>query len=226
MAEIKKGGMTFQNKEKLKNYIKFVLNNQDINKLLEGKWLLVVDDVLRGHQEYKQKVGNGSYQIGVTTCPVNPRNRHFFILREDGSSTDFSYIKALTTPSHATEVKKALREVIREQTIAYKDNYFKENAIGKYCICPETGLKITKKTSHLDHYPVQFDEIVSAWLENNKLKIKDVLLEPSRDNDVMNYLVDKDLAKNFYDYHLEVAEYRVVLDAVNRQREKAKGLQF
>lgn len=226
MATYTKGGMTFKSKEKLVNYIRFVLNNQDLDKFLEGKWLAVVDDVLKGHQDYKQKVGEGSYQIGVTTCPVNPKNRHFYILREDGTDTDFSFYKALTAPSHASEVKKALRDLVRDQTVAYKEDYFKKNAVGKYCICPETGLKITIKSSHLDHYPVQFDELVADWLKSNKLKIKDVLLEPSKDNDVMNYLVDKSLEKSFYDYHLKVAEYRVVLSQVNMQREKAKGLKF
>lgn len=226
MAEIKKGGMTFQSKEKLRNYVKYVLNNQDLDKMLEGKWLLVVDDVLKGHQDYKQKVGKGTYQIGVTTCPVNPKNKHFYILREDGSSTDFSYLKALTTPSHATDMKKALRATVKVQTMVYKEKYFNENAVGKYCRCPETGLKITLKTSHLDHYPVQFDEIVSDWLKLNKLKAKDVELEPTKDNEVNTYLVDKELEKSFHDYHLKVAQYRVVLDAVNRQRERAKGLKF
>lgn len=40
MVEIKKGGMTFQSKEKLRNYVKYVLNNQDLDKMLEGKWLI------------------------------------------------------------------------------------------------------------------------------------------------------------------------------------------
>lgn len=222
MAKIVKGGMTFQSKEKLRNYIKFVLNNQDITKMLSGKWFDVVNDVLKDHEHYKQKVGEGTYQIGVTTCPVNPRNRHFYILREDGSSTDFSYYKALSTRSHTTDVKKALRDSVRDQAVSFKEEYFKNNAKGAYCICEETGLKVTKKTSHLDHYPKQFDELVADWLKDKGLKLADIELTPSRDNDVQDYLKDEALAKDFYDYHKENAKYRVVLSAVNMQRKKAK----
>jgi len=225
MAKIVKGGMTFQSKEKLRNYVKYVLNNQDITKMLSGKWFEVVNDVLKDHQNYKEKVGDGEYQIGVTTCPVNPKNRHFYILREDGSSTDFSYYKALSAKSHKTEVKKALRDCVKDQVMTFKENYFKENAKGAYCICPETGLKITKKTSHLDHYPKQFDELVADWLKVKGLKLDDVELLPSKDNDTQDFLKDADLAEDFYQYHLANAEYRVVLTAVNMQRKKAKRTQ-
>lgn len=226
MAKYTKGGMTFQSKEKLINYIRYVLRNQELNKPLEGKWFDVLDDVLKGHENYNQKVGNGSYKIGVQICPVNPKNRHFIVIREDGSVTDFSFYKALTTKTHSSEVKSALRAVVKDQVVDYKKEYFEKNAIGRYCICPETGLKITMKTSHLDHYPKQFDEIVADWLKENKLKIKDIELEESKDNDVTNYLTDKSLAESFYNYHLRVAQYRVVLAQVNLQRKKAKGLEF
>jgi len=225
MAKIVKGGMTFQSKEKLKNYVKFVLNNQNIDKMLSGKWYEVVNDVLKDHSNYKAKVGKGTYQIGVTTCPVNPKNRHFYVLREDGSSTDFSYIKALYAKSHKTEVKKALRDYVKDQAITFKENYFKENAKGVYCICHETGLKITRKTSHLDHYPKQFDELVADWLKEKGLKLDDIELLPSKDNDMQDFLKDTWLADDFYDYHLSNAEYRVVLTAVNMQRKKAKRTQ-
>jgi hypothetical protein len=226
MAAISMGGMTFQSKEKLINYIRFVLNNQELHEPLEGKWFNVINDVLKGHYNYKAKVGTGSYQISVTQCPVNPNNRHFYVIRQDGSSTDFSFYKALAKRSHASEVKKALRDAVVDQSISYKKNYFKDNAVGNYCICPVTGLKITVKSSHLDHYPLQFDEIVSDWLKLNNLKIADIEVKPSYDNKILSEIKDEDLIKNFYDYHLQVAKYRVVLSQVNLQRKKAKGLEF
>lgn len=222
MAAHTKGGITFQNKEKLVNYIRFILYNTLPNEPLKGKWFDVMDDVLRGHQNYLQKVGKGSYAIGVQVCPVNPNNRCFIVIRENGSITDFSFYKALTSKSHSSEVKAALRNIVKDQAIQYKKDYFENNAVGKYCICPSTGLKITMKSSHLDHYPKQFDEIVSEWLKLNKLKLGDIKLESSKDNQVVKSLVDNKLSENFYEYHLKVAEYRVVLSQVNLQREKAK----
>lgn len=78
------------------------------------------------------------------------------------------------------------------------------------------------KSSHLDHYPKQFDQIVHEWCSENNLVLEDIKLEDSKDNSCVNILADKDLEKNFFDYHLRVAEYRVVLNKVNLQRGKWK----
>jgi hypothetical protein len=222
MATHTKGGMTFQNREKLVNYIRFILYNTPEHEPLTGKWFDVMDDVLKGHQNYSQKVGKGKYGISVQVCPVNPENRCFIVMRDSGEITDFSFYKALTSRSYSSEVKAALRNVVKEQAIQYKKEYFAENAVGKYCVCPSTGLKITVKTSHLDHYPKQFDEIVADWLKLNKLKISNIKLEDSKDNQVSKELLDIKLSLSFFEYHLKTAEYRVVLSQVNLQRKRAK----
>jgi hypothetical protein len=182
-----------------------------------------VDGVLRLHTSYQQKVGKGKYEIYTQQCTVNPRNRNFMVRREDGRTTDFSFYKALSPDNKASDVKAALRYSVQDQCIEYKDNYFSENASAKgHVICSETGLKVTKKSSHLDHYPLQFDEIVSNWFKLYKLKLSDIVLEASCDNKRQNELADAKLSESFKTYHEEVAEYRVVLAAVNLQRKKAK----
>lgn len=217
------GGMTFQSKEKLTNYVKYVLNNQKRGTFLEGKWFDVVNDILKQHENYQQKVGAGEYKIGVRACSVNPKNNQFYILRQDGTDTDFSFYKALTKRSQSSKVKESLRGLIKDQMISYKEDYFNENSDSKgYCICPVTNLKITKKSSHLDHYPVQFDQIVSDWLESNNLCFDGIGILPTQDNDTHGTLADENLADSFYKYHLLNAQYRVVLDKVNLQRERWK----
>lgn len=216
-------GKTFKSKSTLTNYVKYVLNNQEVGTSLEGEWFNVVDGVLRLHQNYKQKVGDGEYEIYVQQCTVNPRNRNFMVRREDGSSTDFSFYKALSPDNKASDVKAALRYAVQDQCIEYKDSYFLENASARgHVLCQETGLKVTKRTSHLDHYPLQFDEIVSKWFKLNKLTLSDIILKDSWDNRRQNELADSRLVESFKTYHEEVAQYRIVLAAVNLQRKKAK----
>ena len=220
---IKIAGKTFKSKGTLINYVKYVLNNHEVGTSLGGDWFDVVDGVLRLHTNYKQKVGDGKYEIYIQQCTVNPRNRNFMIRREDDSTTDFSYYKALRPDNKASDVKAALRYAIQDQCVEYKDNYFLENASAKgRVICAETGLKVTKKTSHLDHYPVQFDEIVSTWFKLHKLKLSDIELKDSWDNKRQSELADAGLVEYFQTYHEEVANYRVVLAGVNLQRKKAK----
>ena len=220
---IKIANKTFKSKSSLINYVKYVVNNQEVGVPLDGEWFDVVDGVLRLHSGYKQKAGSGEYVIYTQQCTVNPRNRNFMVRREDGSTTDFSFYKALSPDNKASDVKAALRYAVQDQCIEYKDNYFLKNASARgHVLCHETGLKVTKKASHLDHYPTQFDEIVSNWFKLNKLKLSDIVLEDSWDNKRQNELADTKLVESFRNYHKEVAKYRIVLAAVNLQRKKAK----
>ena len=148
---IKAGGKTFKTKTTLENYCKFVLNNAEIGSYLEGEWELVVTDVLKMHEDFLIKTNGGEgFKVGVRKCFINPRNRQFFILRSDGTDTDFSYRKALSPKSKASYVKETLRALIKEQTNAFKDKYFEENQDSKgYVVCPETGLKLRRRTHTL-----------------------------------------------------------------------------
>ena len=225
---IKAGGKTFKTKTTLENYCKFVLNNAEIGSYLEGEWELVVTDVLKMHEDFLIKTNGGEgFKVGVRKCFINPRNRQFFILRSDGTDTDFSYRKALSPKSKASYVKETLRALIKEQTNAFKDKYFEENQDSKgYVVCPETGLKIKKKDSHIDHYPKQFDEIVKDWAESRNLKSKDIILVQPPENSTFWPLEDKSLEKDFKEYHQKEATYRIVLNKVNLQRGRSKRFDF
>lgn len=220
---IEAGGKKFKTKQTLINYCKYVLNNADIDSFLEGEWFNVINDVLKMHDCYQGKTKNQEYKLGVRQCFINPKNRQFFIESSDGSDTDFSYYKALTSTSKQTRIKQALRSIIKDQVIDFKDNYFLQYQDKRgYVICPETNLKISKKSSHVDHYPVQFDELVKSWFEENNLDSQAIELNNPGDNGTAWIFKDVILEMSFYNYHLDNAKYRVVLDKVNLQRKKAK----
>lgn len=224
---IKAGGKNFKNKTTLTAYCKFVMNNQEKDTLLSGEWEAVMCDVLRMHEDFEEKTKGGPFKIGVRACFINPRNRQFYILRQDGTDTDFSYLKAITSKSKLSYVKETLRDAIKEQTTSYKENYFKENADNKgYVLCPETGLKIKKKESHIDHFPVQFDTIIKNWAKMQGIKSKDIALVRPPDNSTVWGMEDKGLLQSFIDYHGSVAQYRIVLNKVNLQRGKAERAKF
>lgn len=224
---IKAGNKTFKTKTTLASYCQYVLNNAKLNSLLEGEWKEVISSVLRMHEDFEEKTKSGEFQIGVRKCLINPRNRQFFVLRADGSDTDFSYKKAITPKSKAGYVKETLRAMIKDQTVEYKETYFTENQDSKgYVLCAETGLKIKLKDSHIDHYPKQFDEIVKEWVESKGLKSKDIVLIQPPDNSTFWPMEDKALAEDFELFHKSVATYRIVLDKVNLQRGRAPKFNF
>ena len=224
---IKAGGKNFKTKSSLTNYCKFVLNNAEVNSILRGEWGDVLKDVLRMHEDFMEKTLGQSFEIGVRQCNVNWRNRQFYVLREDGSDTDFSYRTAISSKDKLSHLKATLRDSINEQTIAYKNKYFQENADRQgYVKCPETGLKIKKKDCHIDHFPIQFDEIIKNWAELNNLASENILLVPPPDNGTVWFMQDTELLQSFKDYHEAVATYRLVLNKVNLQRKKAKRAIF
>lgn len=224
---IEVAGKKFKTKTTLTAYCKYVLNNAKLNSLLEGEWFDVIDGVLRMHESYTDKVKGQVYSIGVRKCMINGRNRQFYILRADGSNTDFSYLKAMTAKNKKGHIKETLRAAINDQTVEWKDNYFLENADSRgYVICPETDLKIKKKDSHIDHYPKQFDEIIKDWVELNDVKSEEIVLISNGDNTTAWSMEDQDLLETFIEYHKEHATYRIVLNKVNLQRERSKAFAF
>lgn len=224
---IKAGGKNFKTKTTLTNYCKFVLNNAEIDTILRGEWEEVMKDVLRMHEDFLGKTLGKPFEIGVRQCPVNWRNRQFYILRQDGSDTDFSYRIAISSKGKLSHLKATLRDAINSQTIDYKTKYFEDNADRQgYVKCPETGLKIKKKDCHIDHFPTQFDEIIKGWAELNNISSEEVVLVPPPDNGTVWFMQDEELLQSFKDYHEAVATYRIVLNKVNLQRKKSVRAQF
>ena len=216
MIEI--AGKKFKTKATLTAYCKYVLNNADLFTTLRGEWGEVIDGLFHRHYAYDSLTGGVGYEIKVRNCHVNPRNRQFYIEREDGSETDFSYVKCISPKSKSDRIKEILRELIREQTIEYKTKYFAENSDSRgFVICPETNLKMKRNDSHLDHYPKQFNEIVADWFAVNNLTFDSLEI---LSGDECWTLKDRKLSKSFFAYHEKVAEYRVVLDKVNQQRKR------
>jgi len=224
---VEAGGMEFKTKQTLKNYCKFVLNNAKLNSELYGEWFEVINDVLKMHDCYDEKTQGGGYKIGVRTCLINPRNRQFYVLRADGSVTDFSYVKAISSQSKEGKIKDIFRAAINDQTIDYKDTYFNEFGDSKgYVICPETNLKVRKKDSHIDHYPKQFNEIVKDFIDIHNISSESLVIHHPGDNATVWIMEDQELLNKFVEYHHEVAEYRIVLNKVNLQRKKSKSYNF
>lgn len=224
---MKVGGKNFKTKTTLTNYCKYILNNADVGSVLQGEWLAVLKDVVVMHDRFEEKVKGLDYVVGVRACNVNPRNRQFYILRCDGTDTDFSYYKAIGSSSKLRRIKEALREAIRGQMIDYKDNYFAQHSDNRgYIVCPETELKMKRKDSHLDHYPRQFEEILKDWTDIHSIKSDDLVIYPAGDNTNGWLFEDQDILKSFIDFHKDVAEYRVVLNKVNLQRKRSPKIVF
>lgn len=225
---IRAGGKNFQTKLKLRNFCGYILNNAPMNEPLYGDWLAVMDDVLRNHPCYEQIAMGQTYKIMTRRCPINPRNRQFYIEREDGSDTDFSYYKAIKgSQSKISLIKQALRQSVMDQVKEYKTEYFRQHQdhLG-YVVCEETGLKIKMKNSHVDHIGKKFEQIVKDFFDMKGISSEDITLHRGGDNTTCWRFDDMKLYNEFIEYHEKEAKYRVVLDKVNLQKPQGSRAVF
>ena len=223
------GSKVFNTKKELKEYVQGLMYKVKKGEPLKGIQLKVVDTIFRNHPDYEQKTKGMVYQIAVrTSSGPNKKYREFYIIREDDTETDFSYISALSgKSSKISDIKCTLRQVILQQQWDAKTEHFeKHQDRSGYVTCPVTRLKMKYKEAHIDHYPVKFETIVENWFKESGLASETFDLEDGGDNSICDVVKDKSLEKSFYDYHLKHAQYRVVLAKVNLQSPQGKRTMF
>ena len=219
------GSKTFATKKELQDYVQGVLYSVRKGDPLTGIALKVVDTVFRNHPNHEDKTQGQSYKIAARTSsgPLK-QYREFYIIREDGTETDFSYKTALAGKTcKITHIKHALRCIVQQQQWDAKTEYFEKYQDNKgYVVCPVTNLKVKYKESHVDHYPIKFETIVANWFKENNLTSTTLGLQDGGDNAMCMVVSDKALENSFYDYHETNAKYRVILAKANLQAPQGK----
>lgn len=171
-------------------------------------------DVLDRHPESAQKIGCGVASFQVES---NGGSRGFWLTRHDGTRTDWSFLACLTAPTAEQQALAGFRAAARPQIDSFRDECF---ARGKPPICPVTRERLTRKTAHVDH-EIPFDSLVKTFLGPTALR--DVRVEPTRDDATETMLADRVLREAWALYHRSVAKLRLVsaqanLSALRRQR--------
>jgi hypothetical protein len=213
------GGELFENKSAIYDRCKYILNNSWGK--LTGQDSTFMDAVFRMHPRYEDKRGSGDYSIHVVSSVSNSRQKMFLVHQADGSIVDFSYVKVVNPISQETRIKKTLRHSVAGQVRSVRSKLIRDNRDGNgYIRCEVTGLKIKPKDMHLDHYPLQFEEIVDMWFKRDNLTISSFKIKPPKGVSTC-WILPPDVAASFIKFHLEIAEYRMVLDKVNLQRSKS-----
>lgn len=218
------GGLIFSSKDKVRKYIGNLRNKYSFNQVLDADDFLFVCDVLKQHPRAKSKIGAGVASIRV--IPGLYGSWAFQLVRVDGSTTDFSYRKCLTPLSIDRQVKEAARWEVQSQMSAFFYTWQRNTPAGER-VCPFTGEKLSKTNQHVDHTPpATFDALLSEFLEDNGLRMKDVVIDRG-DNRMRQQFKDRDLAVSWQEFHAQRARFRVIsrwanLSIVPRQVHKKK----
>ena len=176
--------------------------------------LAFLQDLLRRHPDAESKIGIGVASIFVDRNPQYPSTRTFFLVRVDGSSTDFSFMECLRPTPHDKKVLRAFRAAVEPYTLQFKRDHF--DRVGEPAICPITGESIRFVGSHVDHAaPMTFEALAAAFLAGEGLTPEDVAVAETADHTYYDRLTDPDLEQRWIDFHNARAVLRVVSRPAN-----------
>jgi hypothetical protein len=144
----------------------------------------------------------------------------FWVVRTDGSDTDFSFYSALDgrPKQRAHEFADACRASVAADLAEAKRLHFKArgDADGRVA-CEVTGKLIAADEAHLDHAYPAFGHLVvmfratQGWHE----EIPDGVLTPPRDRQTTTLFVDPEAATRFRAFHHNAALLRIVDKSAN-----------
>jgi hypothetical protein len=207
-------GIEFKNKEEIKSYIRKIVEKYPDNTWLKPEDMNFLIEIIKLHDEAEEKIGYGISGMWIKKNP--PYNtRGFWLKREDGTCTDFSWVKCVDKPkdTHKKDFYAACRTTIKDQIATFRNKAFENQ---KEIICPLSGEALTKSNCHIDHtYPATFQEIVKNFIKEYNLNIYSIKIEPTKDGEIETKFMYDDIADLFYNYHLEKAKLRAISKTEN-----------
>jgi len=166
------------------------------------------------HSEAESKIGAGVDHFEVR--PNRFKTPTFWLVRVDGSETDFSYRNCLYgKPSHRAQVLAALRVACAPQCIAFK----KLALANPYQRCTITGEPLDE-TSEVHHLHWSFNTIAVAFAEQCG-GFDSIRVTPTKDRAVGRTLADDALAERWREFHRRTAVLSLITLEAHR-RESAR----
>lgn len=201
--------MKTNTKKSIIDKCKYILNKTDINGSVTDEEYEYLLDILPNHPDWDIKKGNGIKDIVVNKTNYSNKyceNRCFYIIRNDDTKIDISYLKAINNPSNKSIIKKACRDAIRQEIVNVKS---KINWGFDKCVI--SGEILYPHNTEIDHYDYPFNIVVENWINSKNEKM---LL----DNIVFGVFIDNEIIADFVTYHNANTHLRAIIKQENRKR--------
>lgn len=209
-------GVFFKTQSALIDHVKRMLHSAVFYQQLDESDFEFMLEVLKGHPEYLQKAGCGIASIYVKPNPIFPSTHGFWIVRSDGSETDFSYKECFNASTDMARFKQACRAAVEPVTMKFKSDFF-EHLPSKSSICPYTGEDIWFTNSDVNHKsPNEFASIVAGFIEDNHIDVSSVKVNGRGEDGVCQDTFEPDMAERFVEYHNKRAQLEVISPTANR----------
>ena len=163
-----------------------------------------------GHFERRLNTGTGWSSPG------------FWVVRQDGTATDFSYIDAVKgkPKGRSQDFYNACRHAVALDLIKAKKQAFAQYGDENGRVeCELTGAMVTIDHAHLDHAWPQFSHLVSGFraARSWSREIPDGIVSVPSDGQTSATFVDNVIADAFRSYHHDQALLRILSRTANLQ---------
>lgn len=176
-----------------------ILNQYHIGETVSLEDEKFLRDLLNSHPHAQQKIGPGILYFTVEMDSLWKRSKHFSIVRIDGTSTDFSYLKCITRPKNNLSVFcQAARSAISDQITDWKRSQWLANTEVSCSIC---GKQLEFRSCHVDHYPLRFNKLIQNFIQFYDIDILSVAYVDPKDNDLGRSFKDLEFSHSFAQFH-------------------------
>jgi hypothetical protein len=215
-------GEFFKTKKDVITRIQEILHSKE--SVIHGQDYLFLYDIFMLHPDIDNKIGVGIKQIESRINKEYPKTKCFWIVRNDGTETDISFMKCLTDIKTESLVLKAFRVEISEQIESFKKNFFDSNGNNVY-LCPLTNEVVHRWDCHVDHIsPKTFLNLVNEFCLKHELTLGEIAVYGSGvDGNILKTLADRNIANLWKDFHSQNAILRVLSKRGNLSCAKVKG---
>jgi len=164
------------------------------------------------HPDAPRKCGAGVEHFEVRANPRFPGQRTFWLVRRDGSETDWSFMRCLdgTAPVRGL-VQQALRAEVVDQVVEFKQRGL---AAGERCAL--TGVPLDD-SCHVDHDAPRFEELADAFVARHG-GYERMAITASEDGLIGRRLTDAVLTSEWRVFHAARARLRLVTAHANLTR--------
>lgn len=214
-------GRIWASQEGAKAHFRSIRDRHEKNKPIENP--TDHDDLCALLERYDASIMDGPSKIGSGIKYFETRENYtyggktvgFWVVRNDGTETDFSFITAVAGfgKKEGQQFYSACREAVYEEMKAAKERFFDRYGDRSGCVlCEVTNSPISIKEARLDYTELGFQDIVwkfreeNGWTEN----VAEGIITKSTDGQTATLFVDIPAMVRFRQFHRRKAKLRIV----------------
>ena len=196
-------------KHAIKTELKKILNTQSSTPEIQGNDLEFVLEAFKTARYYQEKTKGQSIVKVIRKKAEKYGTFCFYIYREDGTSTDFSYTKMYNENQEIEDVFTSLRHAIDPIISNFRKEFKPFEYEGEW-------IKDISQVD-VDHYDKTFNELAWEWIRNNGgIEYLTKKVNKTEDGSTITCFIDKNLDESFKTFHNAHTHLRFIPKEINR----------